>query len=104
MAACDCDIKNNLLVYELLNNIDETVFNYNLANYIKPYDVSYSGLWMPYFHTAQPKSLDGSIWKEYTNNTCQSSTPNGLGVANFLYIPQTQGLKNWSVTGPLFMN
>jgi hypothetical protein len=104
MAACDCDIKNNLLVYELLNNIDNTVFNYDLADYIKPYDVSYSGVWMPYFHTTQPKSIDGSIWKEYTSNTCQSSTPNGLGVANFLYIPQTQGLKNWSVTGPLFMN
>lgn len=106
--SCDCLVNNSLFLYDLLNtNIDKINFNYDLSEYIEDFQSQSSGVWLPAFFTDTPVGLDGKNWTRVTKGRalenpppgCEdTTTPNGLGLADFITVDQPE-IRNWNIVG-----
>lgn len=106
--SCECSINNTVFLYDLLNtNLNKLVFNYDLEEYIGDYSPQTSGIWLPVFFGEPPSGMDGKNWTRVTKgiilenptSPCTNvSTPNGLGLADFITLDNPD-LKSWNIVG-----
>lgn len=100
---CECIVKDTILGYDIDNNPDDVIINYNMNDLIPEFNPSISGIWRPVFWSKQPKDSNNKTWqKAYRTQTCSEDviTPNGLGINQFIVINEPK-FKNWEVSGTL---
>jgi len=101
---CDCRVKDTTFINELSTAFDNnTTLNYDLKNLIPAFNAKFSGIWQPVLFNKFINNANGKTWTKVdtnNNNPCTSSTPNGLGIKNFVLIDNPK-FKNWTTTGKL---
>jgi hypothetical protein len=105
MSDCNCLLKETSFLYDIVELEDNININYNLRNLIPSFNSNISGIWRPVFWDRPPEAADNKPWSLASKRTvqeeeCQSRTPDGLGISQFIKINNPQ-FKNWNTEGNL---
>ena len=103
--SCNCKLNDTLFIYDLLNSTEDISFTKNLTDIIPSFNPSMSGIWRPVFWSKKPQDESERTWTKVkglsssTDGTTQeectdSTTPEGLGISNFVRIYNPK-LRHW---------
>lgn len=97
---CDCSVKNTTFNNELINVFNDAKIDYDIKSLIPAFDRKYSGIWQPVFFNDAPADDKKWIKINTTESQCNSPTPDGLGIRDFVTI-DNPNLRNWAPSGNL---